>query len=141
MNKKRLKMITEMKINNKRKQSIKYFFSVEGETEYWYLQHLRELINNHPDAACKVIFDCKIEKDPRKRVKTLSVVDRTEIIHIFDREGEQDNYPERFERTLKMMSAAEKLGKNVKYILGYSNLSFELWIILHKINCFFLYIL
>lgn len=33
------------------------------------------------------------------------------------------------------MIKAEKIGKKVKYDLGYSNLTFELWIILHKLDC------
>ena len=33
------------------------------------------------------------------------------------------------------MNKAEKLGKDVSYKLGYSNFTFELWIILHKIDC------
>lgn len=37
---------------------------------------------------------------------------------------------------LDNMKKAESLGKKVKYYLGYSNLTFELWMILHKIDCF-----
>ena len=36
--------MTGMQINNKRKQSIKIFFSFEGETKQWYLQHLQDMI-------------------------------------------------------------------------------------------------
>lgn len=34
------------------------------------------------------------------------------------------------------MKEVEKLGKMIKYKLAYSNISFELWILLHKTNCF-----
>ena len=34
------------------------------------------------------------------------------------------------------MSEAEKLGKAIKFDLGYSNIDFELWIILHKKDLF-----
>ena len=40
----------------KRKSTLKYYFSVEGETEQWYLEWLQEQINNAPEAACKVSF-------------------------------------------------------------------------------------
>jgi hypothetical protein len=33
------------------------------------------------------------------------------------------------------MKSAEKIGKNIKYRLGYSNFAFELWIVLHKADC------
>lgn len=34
------------------------------------------------------------------------------------------------------MKNSEKLGKTIKYELGYSNIDFELWIILHKKDLF-----
>ena len=34
------------------------------------------------------------------------------------------------------MNASEKLGKSIKFDLGYSNIDFELWIILHKKDLF-----
>ena len=34
------------------------------------------------------------------------------------------------------MKTSEKLGKSIKYELGYSNINFELWIILHKKDLF-----
>lgn len=33
------------------------------------------------------------------------------------------------------MISAEKMGKDIKYENGYSNLTFELWILLHKTDC------
>ena len=46
----------------KRKSTLKYYFSVEGETEQWYLEWLQEQINNAPEAACKVSFNKQIQK-------------------------------------------------------------------------------
>jgi len=40
----------------KRKSTLKYYFSVEGETEQWYLEWLQEQINNAPEAACKDVL-------------------------------------------------------------------------------------
>lgn len=63
-----------------RKSSKKYFFSVEGETEEWYLLWLRDLINSTDHAAYKVSIDCKIEKDPLKRAKDWLILQRQKFI-------------------------------------------------------------
>lgn len=34
------------------------------------------------------------------------------------------------------MKEANNIGKNIKYNFGYSNFTFELWLILHKMDCF-----
>lgn len=36
----------------KRKPTNKYYFSVEGETEQWYLKWLQDLINNTEESVC-----------------------------------------------------------------------------------------
>lgn len=41
----------------KRKPTNKYYFSVEGETEQWYLKWLQDTINNTEKAACKENID------------------------------------------------------------------------------------
>lgn len=56
----------------------------------------------------------------------------TIITHIFDRESESPVHGKQFQRTLDRMREAESLGKHITYTMGYSNFSFELWIILHK---------
>jgi len=33
------------------------------------------------------------------------------------------------------MKEAQKMGKDIRYVLGYSNFTFELWMILHKYPC------
>ena len=47
-----------------RKETNKYFFSVEGKTEKWYFEWLQRTINSNPDALYSVNLDCKIQKDP-----------------------------------------------------------------------------
>lgn len=55
----------------KRKPTNKYYFSVEGETEQWYLKWLQDTINNTEKAACnpslnaweaieKILKDCEL---------------------------------------------------------------------------------
>lgn len=117
------------------KESKRFHFSVEGETEYWYLKWLSKSINASPDAKFKSSFDCKIEKDPLSRAKGISILGETEIFHIFDRESEEPGHVRQFEMTLRRMKEAEGIGKTITYTLGYSNLAFDLWMVLHKSDC------
>ena len=65
-----------------RKPKQKYFFSVEGETEQWYLEWLKAEINKNDAAAYEVLFDIKIEKNPVKRVRGMTIINKTEIWHL-----------------------------------------------------------
>lgn len=118
-----------------RKSTKKYYFSVEGETEQWYLEWLRDLINATDTAQCKVTLDSKIEKNPLKRAKGLMVTHRTVIYHFADYESDDDIHTKQFINTMDNMKKAMKLGKSITYKFGYSNYTFDLWIILHKISC------
>ena len=62
-----------------RKATKKFYFSVEGETEQWYLKWLQDIINNTDEAEYKVSFDCPVQKNPVKRVKALVVTGKTDI--------------------------------------------------------------
>ncbi len=119
-----------------RKVTRKYYFSVEGETEKWYLEHLQSLINNAADATCRVLIDVKVQRNPIKRVKEMVIQNKIEIVQMTDYEENTPAYEKSFIEMLDNMKKAESLGKKVKYYLGYSNLTFELWMILHKIDCF-----
>ncbi len=70
-----------------RKTTKKYYFSVEGETEQWYLKWLQDTINNTEKTKFKVSFDCPVQKNPVKRAKCLVVTKKTEIYHISDYES------------------------------------------------------
>ena len=118
-----------------RKETKKYYFSVEGETEKWYLDWLQKTINSITESKYNVKLDSKIQKNPLTRVKGMTLLESTEITHVFDRESEDDVHVKQFQETLDRMSDAEQLGKDIKYKLGYSNFTFELWIILHKTDC------
>lgn len=65
----------------KRKPTNKYYFSVEGETEQWYLKWLQDTINNTEKVACKVSIDCPVRKNPLKHAKSLTVTRKIEIYH------------------------------------------------------------
>lgn len=112
-----------------------YYFSVEGETEKWYLEWLQDTINARPDTKFLVKLDSKVEKNPVSYVKRLTVVDKAEITHVFDYESNDPEHVQLFQASLGNMKKAQTSGKKVKYRLGYSNFTFELWIILHKAEC------
>ena len=117
------------------KLSKPFYFSVEGETEFWYFQWLSRSINAAPEAVYKSSFDCKVEKDPVSRAKGMSVLGKTEIAHIFDRESEEPVHVQQFTTTLERMKEAQHIGKAITYKLGYSNFTFDLWMVLHKADC------
>ena len=112
-----------------------YYFSVEGETEKWYLEHLRKLINSSEKAVYSVKFIVKINKDPREMVKALPFIGEITVNHICDIESNSDEHIRIFRKTLDDMKSACLMGKKVSYQLGYSNYAFDLWIALHKVDC------
>ena len=118
-----------------RKENRTYYFSVEGETEQWYLEWLQRTINNNPQACYTVKLDSKIQKDPLARVKRMTIVGKTEITHIFDYESEDATHAKQFKTVLDRMKEAQNIGKNIKYQLGYTNFTFELWMVLHMADC------
>lgn len=69
------------------------------------------------------------------RAKGLTISGKTEITHFFDRESEEDIHVKQFQTTLDRMKMAQSIGKSITYHLGYSNFTFELWMILHKADC------
>jgi hypothetical protein len=117
-----------------RKETIRYNFSVEGETELWYLKWLENAINNCAEAVYRVSFNCKV-KEPLKFAKALSVTGEINVYHFSDYESDEPEHIQRFLNTMDSMRKASKLGKQITYRFGYSNLTFDLWIILHKADC------
>ena len=118
-----------------KKSTRKYFFTVEGETELWYLQWLEKLINSTEEAKYKVSFDCKVQKNPLKRAKSLNVTSKVEIYHLSDYESDDPVHAQQFIETMDNLKKAREIGKQIVYRFGYSNLTFDLWIVLHRRDC------
>ena len=110
-----------------------FHFSVEGETEKLYLERLQELINASDEAAFSVRFDVKVSS-PTSYVKGTAISQPTTIYHFCDYESNSEEHQKRFMHLLDEMKKAEKLGKQIHYVLGYCNFSFELWILMHVTN-------
>lgn len=118
-----------------RKLNKKYYFSVEGETEYWYLKWLQDLINKTEEATYRISIDCPVRKNPLKHAKSLTITRKTEIYHFFDYESDEEIHERRFRDAMDSMKKAQSLGKQIVYKSGYSNFTFDLWIILHRVDC------
>jgi len=67
-----------------------YHLLVEKNTEDWYLEWLEDKINNEPLAKYKVSIDSKVQKNPLKRAKSLNVLSKTEVTHVYDYESNED---------------------------------------------------
>lgn len=113
----------------------KYVLTVEGETEKWYFLWLNEEINKTEYRKYNVSIVPKVEQSPRNFYKGINTKTTPEVFHICDVENTDKYHIDKFENILKEMSEAKKQ-KNIKYKLGYSNFTFELWIILHKKDCY-----
>lgn len=121
---------------SKRKQSVRYYFTVEGETEKWYLEWLRDQINASAEATARVSCSPKVEKNPLKWAKSHTNLGGTaKVYHVFDFEDEGPVHEKEFHDALRNMKAAGRLGRGFRYFNAYSNLTFELWMVLHKGDC------
>jgi hypothetical protein len=106
--------------------------SVEGETEKWYFEHLKKLVNESEDSIYKLKLNPKIKKSPKSFTKTLTALDgKVRAFHICDYESNEPIHVEQFQNILKELKTSNAM-KKVNYKLGYTNFSFELWMILHK---------
>jgi len=111
-----------------------YFFSVEGETEQWYLKWLQNLINGSESATHKITIRCDVQKDPVKYAKKLNILGETTIYHLSDYESDELVHVQQFATTIDRMKKASQ-DKQITYKFGYTNLTFDLWIILHMMDC------
>lgn len=84
----------------KMKNTKRYYFTVEGETEQWYLLWLQNKINDTETAQYKVSFDCPVQKNPLKRAKSLVVTSKTVIYHISDYESDEPTHVRQFTDTM-----------------------------------------
>lgn len=114
----------------------KYTFTVEGETEKWYFQWLQKSINAIPESKYTVVIDAKVEQSPKKFAKKVNPLSVPNAVHVCDYESNSDTHVKKFQRIIDEIRDANKLkGCSFKYELRYSNFTFELWMILHKVDC------
>ena len=119
---------------NNKLETRKYVFTVEGETEQWYFEWLRDQINACPGRTCNVAIDAKVQQSPRKFYKSVNAKTTPLVTHICDIESNEPIHVDKFHRILSEMKEA-KTQKRISFVLGYSNFTFELWMVLHKRDC------
>lgn len=119
-----------MKVSEKNK---KYYFSVEGGTEKLYLEWFEKAVNSA--YGSEIEFKCDICKPTQYLKRHLNHIagGQAEVIHFCDYEGRNDT--RHFFKILSEMKTA-RLTKNIDYKLAYCNFTFELWLILHKMDCY-----
>ena len=119
---------------SERLETRKYTFTVEGETEQWYLLWLRDQINGCEDRTYNVSIDPKVQQSPRKFYKGVNAKTTPTVTHICDVESNEPVHVDKFKNILSEMKEAKEQ-KGISYSLGYSNYTFELWMVLHKRAC------
>lgn len=119
-----------------RKQNRKFVFTVEGETEQWYFEWLTGAINAHPDSLYNVSLVARVQQSPKKYAKTVNPISTPAVTHVCDYESNEEVHVTKFKNILsELKDANSTIGRKFKYGLGYSNFTFELWMILHKQTC------
>lgn len=115
----------------KRKTKCTYYVSTEGYDEIWYLRHLQKLINENEKATKQVVIVAS-KSNPLQFVKQKSTGYEENFYHICDFEGKEEI--ETFKNNIKECDNAKKYKSLNSYNFYYTNLCFELWMILHKVN-------
>lgn len=118
-----------------RRTTEQYRFIVEGDTEKWYLEHLQSLISCS-DSQNKVKFSITVDSTRYESIiKSCPATVQTDYFVFRDVESQADDDIRTFETSLKKISKANKIRPGIRLILGYSNLFFEVWLLLH-FTCF-----
>lgn len=126
-------------MSKSRKESRQFYLSVEGiNCEKLYFEHLKKLINSCEESRFKVQFDIKPQISPKSMYKRIGhkPVDRygkkrIPYMHVQDIEDYRDSERrKKFENTIDEIRYVEKCS-GVPYLFGYSNYTFELWMLLH----------
>lgn len=113
-----------------------YYFSVEGKTEKLYLKWLEKEINKNKKSHYKVFFDIIVSTQPYKRLKGIPKNEKTVLFHLCDFESQSPYHQKLFHTIIDEMAKAKSKNNVLDFKLGYSNQTFELWMILHKSDLF-----
>lgn len=114
-----------------------YFLSCEGETEFWYFEWLKKQINNDPRTKHKVDFRYR-KLMPSAFAKsnagtfTKDMLNGSIFCRIQDIEDYNDEHIKTFQLLLKSTKEAKQRYKKISFTIGYSNFTFEVWILAHK---------
>ena len=118
-----------------RKEKFSPILTYEGDTELAYFEHLAQLIQSDENRCFNLSF---LKKD--KSRSPLILAQRTPMpyqvkwYHIIDKESDIETNRQAFLNVLSECKQVKKTKRNANLILGYSNVSFDAWILLHKMN-------
>lgn len=106
-----------------------YFCICDGQQETMYLEHVAKLIKDFPRKV--VSFKCEEGDVLEKKL------DYIEYDHaaLFDHDGRDQRFVESIltcDRLMKNNSKKRKKKEAIKFYHAYSNLNFDLWLLLHK---------
>lgn len=109
-----------------------FWCTVEGKREMSYFHWLQKLINSTNARKANIKINMPAEKiSPDIYVKGLNILEKTDLYHVIDTETQSIYHVKSFKSQIDKMREAEK-HKDIKYHLAYSNMSFEVWMLLHK---------
>lgn len=122
--------LRQSKNQKKRKEAFQYYFTVEGQCEKLYLEHLEKLINNNNNASNRVKFTIQVGLSPKSALKRFTSFNSKSILYcVWDREKEDECMNKKFEDYLNEI---DSISSKISARPAFSHLSFELWILLHK---------
>lgn len=116
---------------------MRFYISCEGETERWYFEWLQRQINKDKRTREKIDF-CFKNISPssfaksNKNAFTNAMIEGTKFCRVQDIEDYSECQIKAFHNLLKSNKEAKNILKKVSFIIGYSNYTFEVWIIAHK---------
>lgn len=117
----------------------KFFISREGDTEQWYFEWLQEVINSDPRTKNKIQFIYK-NVMPSSFAKsnsgtfTKDMIKGSYFCRIQDIEDYGNDRIRQFQNLLKSTKEAHKLYPKYNFYIGYSNYTFEVWMISHRMQ-------
>lgn len=80
---------------SERLQTLKYTLTVEGETEQWYFQWLRDQINSCPERTYNISINAKVQQSPERFYKGTTRKVTPEVTHICDMESNEKVHVEK----------------------------------------------
>ena len=99
-----------------------YLCVCEGQQEKLYLEHVAKLIKNFPEKVVK--FNCYIDNPHRLN----KLYEETDCGVLFDFDFKR----RRFENSIILCEKLHRERRNQNIYHAYSNVNFDLWLILHK---------
>lgn len=111
----------------------KPIITCEGETEVLYFEHVKKLVNMEPACLMQLVYKTlTVSKAPHSLAKSQVTLSKTKWYHIIDKESSATADKMTFENHLKNFKKVKDIRGNGKLLLGYTNISFELWLLMHK---------